>query len=77
MVTVNTDNPTVSGTNQTREYENLTRQFQFSAGDIRRVALHAIQAAFADEGQKRQLREMFQREWSELGITDESERLPV
>ena len=67
----------MSGTNQTREYENLTRQFQFSAGDIRRVALHAIQAAFVDEEQKRKLREMFQREWSELGITEKSERLSV
>ncbi len=72
LVTVNTDNPTVSGTNQTREYENLTRRFRFSAGDIRKVAGHAINAAFVDEDRKRQLRELFEREWSELGLAAEA-----
>ncbi|QJC52850.1 adenosine deaminase [Paenibacillus albicereus] len=69
LVTVNTDNPTVSGTNQTREYENLARRFRFSERDIKNVARHAIEAAFVDEERKRQLKASFEREWRELGLT--------
>ncbi|OXM15403.1 adenosine deaminase [Paenibacillus herberti] len=68
LVTVNTDNPTVSGTNLTREYENLARRFRFSEKEIRRVAQNAIEAAFVDEERKEQLRERFEREWRELGL---------
>ncbi|MCM3746668.1 adenosine deaminase [Paenibacillus pasadenensis] len=72
-VTVNTDNPTVSATNQTREYENLARRFRFTERDFMKVAENGIEAAFADGELKGRLRAQFRQEWRELGLVGSGE----
>jgi adenosine deaminase len=68
VVTVNTDNMTVSGTDITNEYRILTEKFGFTPKEIRTLILNGVEAAFLDESGKRALRERFIREFEKLGF---------
>lgn len=57
LVTVNTDNRTVSNTNLNKEYELLRKTFGFSDEDFLKFNLNAINCAFIGEDEKRLLRE--------------------
>ncbi|MDI4645296.1 adenosine deaminase [Cohnella hashimotonis] len=47
-VTVNTDNPTVSGTDMTRECEAIATRFGFTPAELAKLMRGALQAAFAE-----------------------------
>lgn len=57
LVTINTDNRTVSNTNLNKEYELLRKTFGFSDEDFLKFNLNAINCAFIGEEEKRLLRE--------------------
>lgn len=57
LVTINTDNRTVSNTNLNKEYELLRKTFGFSDEDFLKFNLNAINCAFISEDEKRLLRE--------------------
>ncbi len=57
LVTINTDNRTVSNTNLNKEYELLRKTFGFRDEDFLKFNLNAINCAFIGEDEKRLLRE--------------------
>ncbi|MBO9600833.1 MAG: adenosine deaminase, partial [Cohnella sp.] len=57
LVTVNTDNPSVSGTNITNEYRVLAERFGFTLHEIQGLILNGVEAAFLRENEKDQLRQ--------------------
>lgn len=56
LVTVNTDNPTVSNTTLTSEYAELNRRFGFSWDELKQIALNGAEAAWLPEADKQALR---------------------
>lgn len=56
LVTVNTDNPGVSGTNITNEYRVLVERFGFTGEEIRGLILNGVEASFLQDDEKEQLR---------------------
>ncbi|WP_248925143.1 adenosine deaminase [Paenibacillus hamazuiensis] len=67
-ITVNTDNPSVSGTNITQEYRVLAEKFGFTVPELAKLAMNGLEAAFLEEHEKKALRKEFRRRLSELGI---------
>lgn len=57
LVTINTDNRTVSNTNLNKEYDLLRKTFGFSDEDFLKFNLNAINCAFIGEDEKSLLRE--------------------
>jgi len=68
MVTVNTDNLTVSDTNLGKEYEMLREHFGFGPQELRRLVLNGVDAAFLPDGEKKELRRSMESEFAQLGI---------
>ena len=58
MVTVNTDNRTVSGTNLTRELSALKDASVIAEPEMILLMEHALEAAFADDAVKQELYKM-------------------
>lgn len=56
LVTVNTDNPTVSHTTLTQEYAELNRRFGFTWPELKQLALNGAAAAWLPEADKQTLR---------------------
>lgn len=55
LVSVNTDNRTVSNTSLTKEFEFVQKTYGISDGEIRRMLLNAAETAFADDDIKHKL----------------------
>ncbi len=68
VVTVNTDNPTVSGTTITSELRLLQELFGFTRKELAAAALAGIDAAFLETAAKRGLRSEAERRLAALGI---------
>src|SRR3984885_8522138 len=58
-VNVNSDSRMLTPTTLTKEYEHLQRVFNWSEEDLLRANLMGLDAAFADDGVKQQLRKRF------------------
>ena len=56
LITINTDNRTVSNTNLNREYELLRDTFGFTDEDFLQFNMNAIEAAFISDDEKEELR---------------------
>ncbi|RUS47984.1 adenosine deaminase [Cohnella sp. AR92] len=69
LLTVNTDNPTVSGTSMTQECEALASRFRFTLEELAGLMRNGIDSAFLPEPEKAELRAEFDRRLSALGIT--------
>lgn len=52
LVTINTDNRTVSNITLTEEYQKLNKTFGFNVSDFKRMNINAIKAAFLSEIEK-------------------------
>lgn len=63
LVTVNTDNMTVSNTSLKREYKLLQEQFHLSVTQLCELALHAADGAFLPEQEKKILKEKIKKEF--------------
>lgn len=68
VVTIHTDNPTVSGTTMTQECRAAAERFGLSTSEIARLMANAIDAAFLEDQEKNALRGEFRRRVAELGI---------
>jgi len=68
LVTINTDNPSVSGTNITKEYRVLADRFGFTAPELVKLIMNGVEAAFLEESDKRILRCEMENEISRLGL---------
>ncbi|WP_028550557.1 adenosine deaminase [Paenibacillus sp. UNC451MF] len=68
MVTINTDNPSVSGTNITKEYEMIVDKFGFSLEEIAALIMNGVEASFLEDEEKLALRQEFRLQLKELGI---------
>lgn len=59
LVTINTDNKTVSNLTLTEEYQHLQQFFDFSIEDFKQMNLNAIHSLFLDSKSKRKLQEHY------------------
>ena len=66
LVTVNTDNRTVSGTAMTRELEFIQKQYHITDEEIGLLMENAIKTAFAGDEVKERLFRTFQKEIKEV-----------
>ncbi|MBA9084852.1 adenosine deaminase [Fontibacillus solani] len=66
LITVNTDNLTVSDTNMTKELAVLADHFQFTLPEMEQIMLNSVEAAFLEKEEKRQLHEEIVKSFAEL-----------
>ncbi|MFD0670611.1 adenosine deaminase [Cohnella sp. GCM10027633] len=66
LVTVNTDNPGVSGTTITREYAALVERFGFSPREVAELILNGVEAAFLEGNEKEELRREMKAEMEKV-----------
>lgn len=59
--TINTDNLSVSATNLSREWELIIDAFDLSKEETNKILLNSVDAAFADDSVKKELRESVER----------------
>ena len=64
LVTINTDNRTVSNTNLDKEYDLLRKEFNFNDDDFLQFNLNAIDCAFLSGEEKENLRNLLLDNWS-------------
>lgn len=67
-LTINTDNPTVSGTTLLKEYSVLTGRFGFGKEEVARLIMNGVQASFLEDEAKKALAGQFRTRFRELGI---------
>jgi adenosine deaminase len=65
-ITVNTDNPSVSGTSLTKEYLILAERFGFTLKELSHLVLGSADAAFLGETEKRWLKRELSSRFAEL-----------
>jgi adenosine deaminase len=68
LFTVNTDNPGVSGTNITKEYQVLTEKFGFTLREITVLILNGVEASFLGPEEKTAMKKDFEEVLSQLGL---------
>lgn len=68
VLTINTDNPTVSGTSLQREYAVLAERFGFGKEEVAALIMNGVQAAFLEQEAKRKLVGEFRTRFRELGV---------
>lgn len=68
MLTINTDNPTVSGTSIQREYSVLAERFGFGREEVAALVMNGVQASFLEKEAKQKLAGQFRARFRELGI---------
>lgn len=69
MVTVNTDNPSVSGTSITKEYGILAEKFDFTLDELGKLVMNGVRAAFLENSEKELLKQELQEEFTALGVS--------
>jgi adenosine deaminase len=65
-VTVNTDNPTVSNTDITREFQILFQKFHFTYAEMKTLLLNAVGASFLEKEKKEALAKTVGQEWKKI-----------
>jgi adenosine deaminase len=65
-VTVNTDDPSMFGTNMNREYLQLHRQLGFSLSELFNLSLNAINSSFLPEESKSKMLESFIKTYNRM-----------
>jgi adenosine deaminase len=73
LFTVNTDNPGVSGTNITKEYQVLTEKFGFTMREITVLILNGVEASFLEPEEKAVLKKDFEEVLTRLGLYESVE----
>ncbi|NEW09448.1 adenosine deaminase [Paenibacillus sp. SYP-B3998] len=68
IITINTDNPSVSNTNITKEYRVLTERFGFTKSELVKLIMNGVEAAFMDESDRLLLRREMEDELNALGL---------
>lgn len=57
VFTINTDDPSIEGTNLRTEWEKVIQNFNLSDAEIRQIMLNAVESAFCPEETRAQLRQ--------------------
>jgi aminodeoxyfutalosine deaminase len=65
-VTVNTDDPSMFGTNMNNEYLQLHRQLGFSISELFKLSLNAVNSSFLSEEMKSKMRESFVKSYNRM-----------
>ncbi|UJF32736.1 amidohydrolase family protein [Paenibacillus hexagrammi] len=68
-VTVNTDNPSVSGTTITEEYRVLSKRFGFTHRELAAIVMNGVDAAFLEQSEKMELKRNIFDELGRLGVS--------
>ena len=63
LVTINTDNSTVSNITLSEEYEKLHKTFNFTKSDFKQMNINAINGAFISEKEKLKLKEIIENNY--------------
>jgi aminodeoxyfutalosine deaminase len=66
LLTVNSDDPALFGTDLNNEYKVLVKYFNFSQAELEQICLNAIQASFLSQGEKQKMLQEFRKEFEEL-----------
>jgi adenosine deaminase len=66
MVTVNTDDPSMFGTDMNNEYLQLHKRLNFTIPELFALSLNAIDSSFLPEERKIKMREFFLKEYQRL-----------
>ena len=66
MLTVNSDDPPMFGTDLNNEYQVLVKDFDFTQPELERISMNAIHASFLSQGEKHKLEQDFQDEFTRL-----------
>jgi aminodeoxyfutalosine deaminase len=66
LITVNTDDPPMFGTDLNQEYQVLVNHFGFNRSNLEQISLNAIQTSFLSQGEKQILMREFQDEFIKL-----------
>ncbi|MDL4839597.1 adenosine deaminase [Aquibacillus rhizosphaerae] len=69
LVTVNTDNLTVSNTNLTKEFSVLFEKHDFSILEIGQLNMNSIEASFLEASEKKKLKNKFLVEYQNVDVT--------
>ncbi|ANE46570.1 adenosine deaminase [Paenibacillus swuensis] len=67
-VTINTDNPSVSGTNLTREFLMLREKLDFSIREMTALVLNGLDAAYLEDSEKKALKREVRARLSAMGV---------
>ncbi|SEN56416.1 adenosine deaminase [Paenibacillus sp. OV219] len=68
LVTLNTDNPSVSGTDITREYRIVSERFDFTDSELAAMIRNGVNAAFLEDSAKKVLKQCVEQNLAALGI---------
>jgi len=66
LITINSDDPTMFGMDLNDEFLLLMNEYKFTFPEIRQLTLNAIQASFAEESFKAQLRQIHEEFWDHI-----------
>jgi len=66
LITINSDDPPMFGTDLNNEYQVLINYFNFNQSELEQISLNAIQASFLSQGEKNELLQVFKQEFAEL-----------
>jgi len=66
MVTVNSDDPPMFGTDLNHEYQALIEQFGFQANDLEKISLNAVEASLLAPAVKKRMIVEFQNQFTSL-----------
>ncbi len=66
LVTVNTDNLTVSKTTLTKEYMILAKHFEFTTSELAQLVMNGIEASFLEVSDKKELKNICLQEYKQL-----------
>ncbi len=62
VVTINTDNMTVSNTNLNKEYQHLMKYQNFTLSDLKKTLMNSVEVAFLEEDEKSKLKLKMKKE---------------
>jgi aminodeoxyfutalosine deaminase len=66
LVTINSDDPPMFGTDLNHEYEVLVDHFDFSAAELEQISLNGVRASFLPQAEKAQMEAKFRTRFAQL-----------
>ena len=70
LITINSDDPTMFGSNLTDEFNFIANEYNFTLPEIKKLTQNAIQASFAEESFKQQLTLKNNEYWDSIGLKE-------
>lgn len=65
LLTINTDNPSISNTSICQEWEKVQEQFALSEGEIKSMVMNGIEGAFLEKEDKRRLIKEMEKDFAD------------